>query len=174
MRFLIFFLATLLYSSSLIDIYRFEGEEALSDHIEKILSDERYWLKRLQNKDVKWGYFESKRDVLVCVKAKKILKIFKHEKNAFKLIDAINVLTGLDGDKEKEGDLKTPIGVYRLKGLIENIDSFYGPFAFETSYPNLYDKIHQKDGHGIWIHGVPLNGNRDSNNTKGCIVMQND
>ena len=77
------------------------------------------------------------------------------------------------GDKKREGDLRTPIGVYTLKGLIWNVDTFYGPFAFVTSYPNTLDRLKQKDGHGIWIHGVPLNGKKYNSNTKGCIVMNN-
>ncbi len=171
---MIIFLTTLLYSYNLVDIYRFEGKEVLSKHIEKLLANEQYWLKYLSNKDVRFGYFETNKDLLVCVKKEKVLKVFKWKKNSFKLIDSFNVLTGLNGDKKKEGDLKTPVGVYTLLSIIKNPDPFYGPFAFETSYPNLYDRIHQKDGHGIWIHGVPLKGKRDSNNTKGCIVMQND
>ena len=174
MRFLILFLATLLYSSNLIDIYRFYGSDELSKRIEKILCDKEYWLKRLGNKEVTWGYFESNKDILVCIKSKKILKIYQEEKNAFHLIDRVNVLTGLDGDKRKEGDLRTPIGVYKLKTVLDKVDDFYGPFAFVTEYPNLFDKINHKDGHGIWIHGVPLDGKRDSENTKGCIVMDND
>ena len=101
-------------------------------------------------------------------------EVLKNKKNGFDLIDKIDVLTGLDGDKEKEGDLKTPLGVYRLTSILKNVDKFYGPFAFETSYPNMLDKLKNKDGHGIWIHGKPLKGNRDNNNTKGCIVMDND
>jgi len=173
LRFLIFLLASLLYASNLVDIYRFQGENKLINHIENLLSDKNYWLKRLQNTDVKWGYFESNKDILVCIKSKKYLYLIEKEKNAFKIKDSIRVLTGLDGDKQKEGDLKTPIGVYRLKDIIKNVESFYGPFAFETSYPNLFDRIHNKDGHGIWIHGVPIEGKRDNNNTKGCIVMNN-
>jgi len=173
LRFLILFLVTILYSANLIDIYRFKGSDALNKQIEKILSSKKYWLERLQNKDVKWGYFESDKDILVCIKSKKILKIFEKEKNSFKLIDSVNVLTGLDGDKAKEGDLKTPIGVYKLKSILKNVDEYYGPFAFVTGYPNLFDKINNKNGHGIWIHGVPINGKRDENSTKGCIVMDN-
>ena len=168
------FFTTLLYSSNLIDIYRFYGSDELSKHFEKILCNKEYWLKRLGNKEVTWGYFESDKDILVCIKSKKILKIYQQKKNTFHLIDRVNVLTGLDGDKKKEGDLRTPIGVYKLKTILNNVDSFYGPFAFVTGYPNLFDRINSKNGHGIWIHGVPLKGKRDSENTKGCIVMDNE
>jgi murein L,D-transpeptidase YafK len=155
-------------------MYRFEGASAVSNYFENLLGSEKYWLQRLQNEDVTWGYYESQKDILVCVKSKKILKLFEKEKNKYQMIDSVKVLTGLDGDKEREGDLRTPIGVYKLKGLILNVDSFYGPFAFVTGYPNLFDRINNKDGYGIWIHGFPLKGKRDDNNTRGCIVMNND
>lgn len=130
-------------------------------------------MQKLADQNVSWGYYEDSTDLLVCVKEKKILKVIKSSDNNYTLLDTINVLTGLDGDKEKEGDLRTPVGVYRLVSVINNLDPFYGPFAFETSYPNLFDRINDKDGHGIWIHGVPLHGTRDNNNTRGCIVMKN-
>jgi len=171
--FLLFLFFAFLYSSDLIDIYRFQGTNALSEHLEKILTSKDYWFKRLGNKDVRWGYFESNKDILVCIKSKKILKIYQQKKNTFHLIDRVNVLTGLDGDKMKEGDLRTPVGVYKLKALLNKVDDFYGPFAFVTEYPNLLDRINHKNGHGIWIHGVPINGKRDNNNTRGCIVMDN-
>jgi murein L,D-transpeptidase YafK len=82
-------------------------------------------------------------------------------------------LTGLRGDKRKEGDLRTPIGVYKLNSILNDVNEYYGPFAFETNYPNIIDRINKKRGHGIWIHGMPLKSKRESNNTRGCIVMKN-
>lgn len=173
MKYLLIFISLFLYASDIVDVYRFYGVDDMVKQAEKLITDKNYWLKRLKNKDVTWGYYESKKDILVCVKSEKKLNIFKQNDNSFKLIDTISVLTGLDGDKKKEGDLRTPVGVYKLKAIIENVDSFYGPFAFATTYPNMLDKINDKNGHGIWIHGEPLEGSRDDNNTKGCIVMDN-
>lgn len=176
MRFLIIILAVLVYASDfskIMDLYRFEGPSAAAAQMEKLLCSKNYWLERLHNKDVKWGYYESADDLLVCIKKEKILEVLKNENGKFKQIDKIGVLTGLDGQKEKEGDLRTPIGVYTIKAVIDNVESFYGPFAFVTSYPNMLDRIENKDGHGIWIHGMPIDGKRDNNKTKGCIVMNN-
>ncbi len=173
MRFLVFFFVVILYAQNYVDVYRLQGTKALVDELEKKLCDEHYWLKELADRNVSWGYYENIKDIVVCVKEKKTLKVYKYNDNNYTLLDTINVLTGLDGDKEKEGDLKTPVGVYRLVSIINNPDPFYGPFAFETSYPNLFDRINDKDGHGIWIHGVPLHGKRDDDNTRGCIVMKN-
>ena len=170
MRFLVFFL-TFLYAFDFVDVYRFKGEDALSKKIETLLASPNFWKKRIKDYNVTFGYFQNQKDILVCVKNKKVLDVYRYNKS-FRLLDSIKVLTGLDGDKVKEGDLKTPIGVYKLVNLLTDVDSFYGPFAFETEYPNLYDKVQKKNGYGIWIHGFPLKGKRD-NNTKGCIVMEN-
>ena len=61
-----------------------------------------------------------------------------------------------DGDKVSAGDRRTPIGIYNLTQKLSTVDPFYGPMAFVTSYPNLYDRIRGKSGDGIWIHGLPL------------------
>ena len=74
--------------------------------------------------------------------------------------------------KKKEGDLKTPLGIYELTKKISKLDSFYGPLAFVTSYPNIYDKFRGKNGSGIWIHGLPTEQKRDEF-TKGCIAINN-
>lgn len=174
MRFIILLFATLIFAKDYVQLYRLNGEKMLINALETTLQNKAYWLNKLKDKNVSLGYYESPKDILVCVKKRKILKVYKFLNRNFKKVDSIKVLTGLDGDKQREGDLKTPIGVYRLTSFLTNVDPFYGPFAFETGYPNLFDKIRDKDGHGIWIHGVPLRGKRDSNNTKGCIVMKND
>ena len=172
MRFVIIFLIFLnLYAFDFVDIYRFKGEDALSKKIEALLASPNFWKNRIKDYNVTLGYFQNQKDILVCIKDKKILNVYKYNKN-FNLLDSIEVLTGLDGDKLKEGDLKTPIGVYKLVNLLTKVNSFYGPFAFETEYPNLYDRAQKKNGYGIWIHGFPLKGKRDDN-TKGCIVMKN-
>jgi len=167
-----------LFSQDLLEIYRNKGAEAVIDQLEKRLGSEKYWLQKLKDingTNLKWGYYEGKRDILVCVKDKKILSLYKvnGSTNTLHLIDKIKVLTGLPGEKRKEGDRKTPIGVYRLKKILKKVDQFYGPFAFETSYPNPLDRSQHRTGHGIWLHGVPLKGKRESNTTKGCIVMPN-
>ncbi|MCF6310123.1 MAG: L,D-transpeptidase family protein [Sulfurimonas sp.] len=75
----------------------------------------------------------------------------------------------------KEGDLKTPVGIYEIVKKLSkdtNLDSFYGPLAFVTSYPNVYDSYRGKNGSGIWIHGLPLEQTRDEF-TRGCIAINN-
>tara|TARA_Y100001970_G_scaffold283567_1_gene399001 strand:+ start:2235 stop:3026 length:792 start_codon:yes stop_codon:yes gene_type:complete len=86
----------------------------------------------------------------------------------------------VDGDKFKEGDLKTPIGIYWLNQAWAGWElaqyygsgaNVYGTGAFEVSYPNYFDQvIERKKGDGIWIHGT-IKGNPIP--TRGCISVSN-
>ncbi len=78
------------------------------------------------------------------------------------------------GDKVVEGDMRTPEGIYFLERRITGNLPFelYGELAFTLNYPNPVDRINQKTGHSIWIHGrgkevVPYD-------TEGCVAMKMD
>lgn len=173
--FLISFLFTTnIFANKLIDLYRLEGIGAVELELEKQLAQKNYWQKTLKNYDTKFGYLESKRYILHS--NKKAKKLFLYENKNMKLTRLFedDVITGeIDGDKYLEGDKKTPIGVYDLTKKRTNLDQFYGPFALVTSYPNNFDKSQNKKGHGIWIHGMPLNGDREEY-TRGCIALDNE
>jgi len=172
--YLFLFLANFIFAQNLIDIYRFNGINTLQEAIEKEIQSKNYWKKYLKNKNVKYGYYEDNSFILLCNKTLKSLSVLKyHSGHIQKLLEFNNLIVGKLGQKEKEGDLKTPIGVYSLKYKIIPKNQFYGPLAFVTSYPNLYDKLHNKDGHGIWIHGKPLDGEQRPDLSKGCIVLDN-
>ena len=78
------------------------------------------------------------------------------------------------GDKQVEGDLKTPEGVYFVVGRIGSGLEYllYGNEAYTLNFPNPVDKLRRKTGYGIWIHGRgeairPLQ-------TQGCVAMNNE
>ncbi len=78
-------------------------------------------------------------------------------------------------DKEREGDQKTPIGVYTIVADKERLPDFYGPRAYPLSYPNDWDRLHGRKGHGIWLHGTPSETySRPPWATDGCVVLAND
>jgi murein L,D-transpeptidase YafK len=78
-------------------------------------------------------------------------------------------------DKSREGDQKTPIGVYTILALKEKLPDFYGPGAYPLSYPNDWDKINGRNGHGIWLHGTPSETYaRPPWATDGCLVLTNE
>lgn len=78
--------------------------------------------------------------------------------------------------KNFEGDKKTPLGVYTLeKKITKPLSDFYGDGAFPIDYPNVYDKLLNKTGHGIWIHGTPKDTySRAPKSSDGCIVISNE
>ncbi|RXJ99472.1 hypothetical protein CRU98_05450 [Arcobacter sp. CECT 8986] len=168
-----FLLITTFLFADLIDVYRTQGIEAVKEKLESQLRTQTYWEKYLENKDIQYGYYESTKYLIVVDKDSKKLKLLKKVDNGFSQMADDNVIIGeRPGDKKREGDLKTPEGVYKLTNKLTKLDPFYGPLALVTSYPNMYDKILNKDGHGIWIHGMPLNENREDY-TKGCIALDN-
>ncbi len=82
----------------------------------------------------------------------------------------------LGTDKSREGDKKTPIGVYHVTGSLSRakLGDFYGPGAFPISYPNEWDKRNGRNGHGIWLHGTPSDTfSRPPKASDGCVVLAN-
>ena len=78
-------------------------------------------------------------------------------------------------DKTREGDQKTPIGVYTIIERKDKLPDFYGTGAFPLSYPNDWDRMHGREGHGIWLHGTPSDTYaRPPRATDGCVVLTND
>lgn len=79
-------------------------------------------------------------------------------------------------DKRSEGDKKTPIGVYSLSGPLprSQLGDLYGNGAFPISYPNEWDQVQGRNGHGIWLHGTPSDTyNRAPRASDGCLVLTN-
>lgn len=82
----------------------------------------------------------------------------------------------LGADKSKEGDQKTPLGVYRVQYEIRDPrkDGFLGKFAMTLDYPNAYDSRSGRTGNGIWIHGVPKDVHvRPPKASDGCLAVAN-
>lgn len=160
--------------ADLINLYRTMGIDEVKKEIERQLKTKEYWNSYLQNIDVTYGYYETKKYVIVADKMSKKLELFKKEDKKFLKLLTQNMISGeKSGDKYTEGDLKTPVGAYRLTRKLTKLDQFYGPLALVTNYPNTFDKSLNKDGHGIWIHGMPLDETREDF-TKGCIALEND
>jgi murein L,D-transpeptidase YafK len=78
-------------------------------------------------------------------------------------------------EKSREGDQKTPLGIYTIGALMGKLPNIYGAGAYPLSYPNEWDKLHGRNGHGIWIHGTPAEMySRPPRATDGCVVLTNE
>lgn len=82
----------------------------------------------------------------------------------------------LGAEKFREGDKKTPIGVYHVTSSIprQKLPDFYGSGAFPINYPNEWDKKMGRNGYGIWLHGTPSDTfSRPPKSSDGCVVLAN-
>ncbi len=79
-------------------------------------------------------------------------------------------------DKTREGDQKTPVGVYHVTANLprQKLAGYYGVGAFPLNYPNAWDRSLGRSGHGIWLHGTPPDTySRPPRASDGCVVLAN-
>ncbi|WP_237759631.1 murein L,D-transpeptidase family protein [Sulfuricella sp. T08] len=105
------------------------------------------------------------------------LYLYQNDNGTPRYIADYYVSSGKAGsEKIKEGDQKTPLGVYFVTSHLPKtqISDFYGTSAFPISYPNEWDRQQGKNGHGIWLHGVPSDTySRPPRASSGCVVLAN-
>jgi len=113
-------------------------------------------------------------NAVVVDKVKEKLYVLKDKNGIPVVVKTFNCITGKrPGDKLKEGDQRTPEGIYLPLYWKTKLPPFYGIGAYVLNYPNLIDrKILKRNGHGIWIHGMEGDF-RPSHSTNGCIVLKN-
>jgi murein L,D-transpeptidase YafK len=79
-------------------------------------------------------------------------------------------------DKRREGDEKTPVGVYRVSDYLpgSGLPDMYGPGAFPIDYPNPWDRKLGRTGSGIWLHGTEsARYSRAPLSSLGCVTLSN-
>ena len=122
--------------------------------------------------------------VLVAEKSTHSLHLFKNVDGRPELVRSYQVATGKKpGDKETEGDFRTPEGIYNFTDFLTNKQllaqsgpqgAIYGAGAFVTDYPNAVDKILKKTGSGIWLHSTNDETRIDKGlDSRGCVVTAN-
>ena len=105
------------------------------------------------------------------------LYVFANAAGRPSLVADFYVTLGKNGvEKTREGDQKTPVGVYHVTANLprSKLTDFYGSGAFPINYPNEWDKRLGRNGYGIWLHGVPADVySRPPRASDGCIVLAN-
>lgn len=105
------------------------------------------------------------------------LYLFENGPAGLKLIADYYISVGKSGiEKNIEGDLRTPLGVYFVTSNLDpkSLKDFYGVGALPINYPNPYDARRGKTGSGIWLHGTPpAQFSRAPKATDGCVVLAN-
>jgi murein L,D-transpeptidase YafK len=106
------------------------------------------------------------------------LYVFENTANGIRRAADFYVTVGkLGTGKIKEGDKRTPVGLYTITGFKPDseIEEQYGAGAYPLSYPNEWDARNGHNGHGIWLHGVPRDTySRPPKASDGCIVLSNE
>ena len=115
--------------------------------------------------------------VVVDLAASRLYLFHATPKQGLKMVQDVYVSKGEKGyGKEREGDRRTPVGLYRITGWMpgQTLPPLYGVGALPLNYPNAWDRYRGRTGSGIWLHGTPEETFvRPPQSSKGCVVMNN-
>ncbi|MDO6459440.1 L,D-transpeptidase family protein [Granulosicoccaceae sp. 1_MG-2023] len=116
--------------------------------------------------------------IAVDLHAARLYLLARDDEGHFHLSEDHYISIGLGGSgKRREGDLRTPVGIYDIDGFKPDrkLPELYGSGAFTLAFPNHYDRQRGIDGSGIWLHGMPHDQlSRPPQDSEGCVVMRND
>ncbi|HAR43909.1 MAG TPA: hypothetical protein DCS07_14950 [Bdellovibrionales bacterium] len=106
------------------------------------------------------------------------LHVTHYQDGEYKIIKTFHATLGqVKGDKQDEGDLKTPEGIYTFasKQTPPQLKAKFGLLAFYMNFPNTFDRLAGRTGSNIMLHATNepdrLKKNYDS---EGCIVVKNE
>lgn len=120
---------------------------------------------------------EDQKNVLLVDAKRSRLYVYQRVNGQLKLTSDYYISQGRLGvNKFKEGDQKTPLGVYYITARLPGarLPEFYGPGALPINYPNEWDKANGRSGSGIWLHGTPSDSySRPPLSSDGCVVLTN-
>ncbi len=121
-------------------------------------------------------YVPENKYAIVVSKKRQNFKIITNKNGVIQQTYTQSCITGKrPGDKLKEGDKRTPSGIYFPMGFIPSnkLSDIYGHGAFPLNYPNIIDRmIFHKTGDGIWLHATN-DDNRPPFSSNGCVVVKN-
>lgn len=124
-----------------------------------------------------WQLSANERHLLVVDTSSSRLFVFENLAGKLERVADYYVSIGrLGAGKTREGDQKTPVGIYHTAGSISpaRLTDFYGSGAFPLNYPNEWDRRQARSGHGIWLHGTPRDTySRPPFASDGCVVLAN-
>lgn len=127
--------------------------------------------------DYLWQLDASQRHAIVVDASKSRLYVYRNDNGKPRYMADYYITVGKNGsEKQKEGDKRTPLGVYSSSQQLpkNKLPDFYGSAAYPLSYPNEWDRHQGKNGHGIWLHGTPSSTySRPPRASDGCVVLTN-
>lgn len=122
--------------------------------------------------------------VIVAEKSTHKLHLYQNDNGLPKFIKTYQMATGKKaGDKQFQGDFRTPEGVFRFVNFLTHQDlvkrhgkqgEIYGVGAFVMNYPNPMDYRKKKTGGGIWLHSTNDETRIEKGlDSRGCLVAHN-
>lgn len=115
---------------------------------------------------------------LVVEKRSQTARLYRWSRAGLEVERTYPVSTGqVSGEKQRRGDMRTPDGVYTVVDIIpgDQLPDLYGAFALPLDYPNAWDRLRGRNGHGIWLHGSDrLTQPFRPRETRGCVVLRSE
>jgi len=152
----------------------------LEDPTDEAHSRLTYWFERPPRgylPDVLIEPAPDRRKVVVADTAHSRLYLFEWSDGTWTMRGDWYASTGRGGSsKQREGDMKTPLGVYFVTMWVAGrfLSDLYGVGALGLNYPNDWDRRRQRGGFGIWIHGEPHGiKSRPPRWSQGCLIVSN-
>lgn len=112
--------------------------------------------------------------LIVDKQQQKLFVVQSPKPQELQVLREFRITTGKEpGDKMREGDHRTPEGIYYVIDKVPSSQLLpkYGPAAYVLDYPNFVDKLDGRNGSNIWIHGRD-EAIRDRI-TEGCVSLEN-
>lgn len=120
------------------------------------------------------GSARSKTAILVDKKTN-TLEVCEYVDGEYKVLKKYHATLGqVKGDKEDEGDLKTPEGIYTFKHRLTRpaLAKKFGTLAFYMNYPNTFDELAGHKGSNIMLHATDTPERlKQAFDSLGCIVV---
>ena len=125
-----------------------------------------------------WAAQPHPRTAILVDKKTNMLYLTRYENGTYVKLKEFHATLGqVKGDKEEEGDLKTPEGIYTFSQRLTPpaLKSKFGAMAFYISYPNTFDQLAGRKGFDIMLHATnePDRLKQDYDSL-GCVVVRND
>lgn len=117
-------------------------------------------------------------DAIVVDAGRSRVYVYDNSSGTPRLVRDFYATLGKNGvDKLRQGDRRTPLGVYHVISSIPGakLPDLYGWGAFPINYPNEWDRMAGRTGYGIWLHGVPADTYaRAPRASDGCVALANE
>jgi murein L,D-transpeptidase YafK len=118
------------------------------------------------------------KSVILVDKKTNTLDLAVYEDGAYRILKTYHATLGqVKGDKEDEGDLKTPEGIYTFKTRLTppQLAAKFGKMAFYMNFPNTYDALAGHNGSNIMFHATNIPDRLAKNyDSLGCVVVKNE